>query len=95
MSFQNMGCKPSSYAIRSGLVSILSRLIHTLLIGEDNLSKLSPLGKEQFVVGVVSAVVSYSKNQPILKHVLSGISVDLISESEFYISQIMPCTYYY
>lgn len=71
--------QPGMYALQAGVISVLARLIREQVL-MDKLSSLTPSGKDELVVGVLNALYAYSMKRPVLKSMISGISIDLLAE---------------
>jgi hypothetical protein len=73
---------PAMFAVKSLVISVVSRLASTSTFMSTSLGSMDAGQKNQLVVGILSAIESYarSKNQNVLKAVVSGISIDLIGQ---------------
>ena len=71
---------PGMYAVRSLVVSMLSRMASEAeMLQSDNFDANQ---KNELIVAILSAIDGYvrSRNQSVFKSILSGVSVDLIGQ---------------
>jgi hypothetical protein len=86
-SVYGMG-SPGMYALKSLVISVVSRVASssTMLSG----TPMDSSQKNQMIVAVLNAIDSYarSKNQSVMKAILSGVSVDLLGQEVLKLTQM-------
>jgi hypothetical protein len=73
---------PAMFAVKTIIISVAARLASTSNMMSGETLGLDGAQKNQLIVAVLNAIDSYarSKNQSVLKAVLSGVSIDLIGQ---------------
>jgi hypothetical protein len=73
---------PMMFAVKTIIISVAARLSSTSTMMSGEALGMDPSQKNQLIVAVLNAIDSYarSKNQSVLKAVLSGVSIDLIGQ---------------
>lgn len=73
------GGNPGMQAGQSFIVSVAARILSQNIF-QNAMSQMTPGSKNQFVVGILSAIIAAVRKQSVGKAILSGVSADLLGE---------------
>ena len=73
------GGSPAMQAGQSFIVSVVARVLSQNIF-QTSMSQMTPGAKNQFIVGILSAIIAAVRKQSVGKSVLGGVSADLLGE---------------